>query len=317
MPGISIRASLGLAICLAACVTGCTTVRGPDGEKALWSTVTTGPGKPKKLNDPIGLTIAYARLQEELGQAGEARQAYRAVLEDEPKSVEAILGIARLDQLAGRSQEAESGIQKAMLLKPSDPMVMHAAGQFYASKNEWNKAGDLLSKAMMAEPENKAYCHDFAIVLARSGRVDQAMPHFVRAVGEAEAHYNVAFILYQQGNLDLAEQHLVQALGKQRDLKQAKSLLADIRNVKEDRAALAENAAAPNGVSPASHTVIRSESHGLRRTADGSVVPAINARQVPSAGNSSGQFAMPSQAPPQSPVQYEQVEQWNNQRGVW
>lgn len=311
---------------LAGTSSGCKTVRGPDGEKALWSSVSTGTAKAKDLKDPIKIQLAYAAWQEQLGQLGEARHAYQAVLEDDSKSVEAILGIARLDQLAGRDQLADNGMQKAIELKPNDPMVQHAVGQYYASKKQYQNAGDLLSKAMMAEPENTVYRYDYAVVLARAGRSEQAMPHFVKTVGEAEAHFNVAYILYQQGQTERAEQHLAESLRQQPNLKPARELMAEVRGVRSDRSALA-------GTAPQSTGVTQTSMNVPRGAANGSVQPAQRSgrmtmtTQPPRAGSllqnrivspntpaAPTGYAAPRQPVAQPGSEADYIEQWNNQQ---
>ena len=72
-------------------------------------------------------------------------------LKENPKSLEAKLGLARLDQLAGLTAEAEAGFQKALKSRPDDPLALNALGQFYASQKNWNKALPLLEKAAEAD----------------------------------------------------------------------------------------------------------------------------------------------------------------------
>ena len=72
----------------------------------------------KKLKDPSKLDLAYAKWQEQLGNMTEARERYQRVLHDEPQSIEALLGLARMDQLAGRLPEAEQGFRKALKNSP-------------------------------------------------------------------------------------------------------------------------------------------------------------------------------------------------------
>ncbi|MCH8278575.1 MAG: tetratricopeptide repeat protein, partial [Proteobacteria bacterium] len=70
-------------------------------------------------------------------------------------------------------------------------------------------------------PEETTYRYDLAVVLARSGRITEALPHFSRTVGDAEAHYNIGYILYKQGDLASAERQFQQALLTRPDLAEA------------------------------------------------------------------------------------------------
>ena len=70
-----------------------------------------------------------------------------------------------------------------------DPKVLDAVGQYYASQSRWDEAIEILTSAMRKAPEETTYRFHLAVALARSGDVDQAMPHFAKTVGDAEAHY--------------------------------------------------------------------------------------------------------------------------------
>ena len=182
----------------------------------------------KDVKAPSKLHSAYAKWQEQVGQLVEARKSYELVLGHDPKSVDAILGLARLDHLAGRHNEAEQRLHKALKLKPNDPHVLDAAGQFYAAQERWKEAVEVLRQAMMAAPEVSSYRYHLAVALACSGDVEGSMPHFMKTVGNAEAHYNVGYILYEQGKLKAAEQQLSQALLKRPDLNVAQVMLNEV-----------------------------------------------------------------------------------------
>src|SRR5262245_43058518 len=105
----------------------------------------TLPGESFAFNSSNGkpsprLNLAYGRLQEQRGNASEARASYEKVLADSPKSVDAILGLARLDQLAGRTSEAEHRYQEALRLENRSPRTLDAIGQFYTEESRWNEA---------------------------------------------------------------------------------------------------------------------------------------------------------------------------------
>ena len=192
----------------------------------------------KHLKNPAGTLMAAARFHEHMGNLASARESYDLLLAENSKSTEAILGLARLDQLAGRSEQAEQGYLKALRLKPNDPHVLDATGQFYISQELWDDAQKLLNRAMLSAPANKLIRNHLAVALAKSGNTEAAMPHFVRAVGDAEAHYNVALVLHEQGKLDESEQHLLQAVIKKPELQQAQYWLDEVRREQEAKHAL-------------------------------------------------------------------------------
>ncbi len=189
----------------------------------------------KKLKDPHKLDLAYAKWQEQIGNTTEARERYQRVLHDEPHSVPAMLGLARLDQLGGKMAEAEQGYRKSLKAAPNDPLVLDALGQFYATQEKWPLAIDTLRQALQSSPNDNTIRFHLAVAMAKSGDIAGSKPHFVNAVGDAEADYNLGLILHDQGKLEQAEQFFVQAAVKKPTLEQAQYWLSEIRVEKETK----------------------------------------------------------------------------------
>src|SRR5262249_61019295 len=59
------------------------------------------------------LQLALAQFQEQRGERVEARKSYEKVLAADSKSIEAVIGLARLDQVAGRTAPAGARLPKA------------------------------------------------------------------------------------------------------------------------------------------------------------------------------------------------------------
>lgn len=181
-----------------------------------------------RLKDPANLHVKYAQWREQLGDLTDARKAYQFALNENPKSIEAKLGLARLDQLSGRPAEAERGFQNVLKARPGDPQALNALGQFYASQENWTKALPLLEEAADATPGELAYRHHFALALAESGDVEAAFAQFRQAVGEAEAHYNIGFLMLEKGHKELARRRFQQAIALNPKLNQAQALLDEL-----------------------------------------------------------------------------------------
>jgi Tfp pilus assembly protein PilF len=183
----------------------------------------------KNLKDPKSLNLAYGKFQEQIGQVNEARKSYEMVLRDDPKSVDAILGLARLDQLAEKPKEAEAGFLKARQLRPGDPAVLAACGQFYASTKHWPEAFQALNAAIAAAPKQPVYKHELAVAKTRAGDIDAGIALFTELVGPEKARYNVAFLLRQQGQTDAAVQQCRMALAINPSFEPAKALLGQLQ----------------------------------------------------------------------------------------
>ena len=182
----------------------------------------------KNLKNPFKLHLTHAKLQEQQGNLDLAQTSYEIALSHNSKSVDAVLGLARIDQLAGRIDKAEKGYLNALKIQPNNPQALDAAGQFYASQKQWDKSVENLKSAMLAAPNNTSYRYHLAVALASSGKINEAIPHFVRTIGEAEAHYNVGYILHEKGDLAGAKRQLTQAVLKKPELTVAQQLLDEL-----------------------------------------------------------------------------------------
>ncbi len=201
----------------------------------------------KKTDEPSPkLTLAWAKLKEDEGRLTDARHGYESVLKQEPKNIDALLGVARLDEKAQRLVVAEEGYVKALELQPKSPYVLGEVGKFYALQQRWDKAIPLLQEAQRMEPHEKSHHFTLAMALTKADRTDEALPHFTEAVGEAAAHYNIGRMLVESGKTAAAEQEFVLALTKDPNLSDAQYFLDELRNNAANPAQPARIVAQPN-----------------------------------------------------------------------
>jgi Tfp pilus assembly protein PilF len=211
-------------------------------------------GPPQKIKDPLSLKLRYARWMEEVENYDEAQANYQVVLQERPEDIDAILGLARVDQAAGRLQPAEDGFRKALSLQPNSAVAKNAFGQYYVARGRIADALPLLSDAMMGDPANKVYRFHFAVALARTGDTAAALPHFVQAVGEPTAHYNIGMILKSQGQYAQAEEHLLLAVKKKPDFDGAKQALTQLRKQTRAAGTYASTPQSAPQIQPAGHS---------------------------------------------------------------
>ena len=283
-----------------------------------WKTSSLSPKflKAKKLKDPVGVHLAQAQWMESRGDLTEARESYQFVLSEDPASADAILGIARLDHLAERHDEAEAGFLKALELRPNDPVVQHAVGQYYTARKNWPEAIRHLRNAQLAMPNEESYRFHLAVALAQSGDTTAAMPYFERSVGKAEAHYNIGYILHEQGKTSAAERQFTMALETNPKLAQAQKMLDDIARgrgaaARDSRQYARTHAASPQAGAMAANAPTGSNG-GVQHvgfTANGGTTPAVNAAHtvsssqqgvLPAVGTAAQPAAKPTVARPAS-----------------
>jgi len=226
---------LGLGLCLlAASAAGCATTNGgatASLRKATPSFMLSDQEKAERnLKDPAALHVAYGHFEVQAGQPDEARKSYDRALSENPRSVEAVLGLARLDQLADKPKEAEAGFQRALKMRPGDPEVLAACGQLYASQKRWPEAMQYLNAAVVAAPSVVMYKHELAKAEIRAGEINAGLAVFTQLVGPDKAHYNVAFLLAKEGKSDAAALECRAALSVNPQFEPARTMLNQIQN---------------------------------------------------------------------------------------
>ncbi|HEY3968586.1 MAG TPA: tetratricopeptide repeat protein [Planctomycetaceae bacterium] len=237
---------LGL-ICVCGIAVGCVTQEksqgsfttggsGAYGTPAKESPVVAAKSANKKSQDyspSPQLKLASAAFLEQRGARDEARQRYEEVLAADAKSMDAVLGLARLDQVGGRNAEAETGFQRAVRMDNGSGRALDALGQFYVDQKRWNDAIATLQKASAAAPNDKTYRFHYAIALAKSGQINESIPLLQSTVEPAAVHYNIGLILHERGDLAGSEEQFSEALLQNPRLQPAQQWLADVRRERE------------------------------------------------------------------------------------
>ncbi|VAX38470.1 hypothetical protein MNBD_PLANCTO02-2979 [hydrothermal vent metagenome] len=234
-------AVVGLLLGISGCVTPGDGAMGKVWQQVKSPFVNSSLAFMKKKKDPNKLKLSYARWQEEIGNMVEARKAYENVEKVNPRSVDAIVGLARIDQLAGRNYQAQKGYQKALRISPNSPQALDAMGQFYASQQRWDDAVDSLNKAMLAGPGEPLYQFHLAVAKAKQGDIQGALPLFTRTVGEAEGHYNVGRILTSEGKISEAKRQFQLALMKKPSLVDAQKMIQKLQSQNPNNTQLARS----------------------------------------------------------------------------
>jgi tetratricopeptide (TPR) repeat protein len=305
----------GIACALLVC-SGCSSIREKVVKKADQPPETLEEKisvAKKRLKHPDKFYVTHGQLQEKMGDLESARTSYQVALGENPKSIDAVLGLARLDQVAGRKIEAEKAFQKALEMQPNDPQVRASIGQFYAAEEKWDKAIPLLSQAVKTAPADKNIRYQLGIAMASSGDYQAAMPHLIRAVGEAEAHYNIGYILKGRGELQASEQQFLQAVLLKPEFNEAQYWLDEIRREKENRLMLAGvTSGTATGVKGTAKQAAYSKAKPQTKTVQNAVSQGMAPAGIPQTTGTAGSTQSAPQPPPD--LTAEQLEQWRNQR---
>ncbi|HVZ19462.1 MAG TPA: tetratricopeptide repeat protein [Vicinamibacterales bacterium] len=140
--------------------------------------------------DPKNTAVAPARVLmgrvlQSRGQLDAAAEQFTTALAHDPRNVRALvsLGDVRLQQ--GRSTDAIDAYQRAQKIDPAfdgDDTVMGRLASALASANRMDEAAAAAQQAVEQQPENPVLQKILGRILAASGRIRDAIPHFQRAV---------------------------------------------------------------------------------------------------------------------------------------
>jgi hypothetical protein len=194
-------------------------------EPASRNTVVVSPGSAEPVMNPL-LPQAYAALQS--GQLDQAQRLYGDVLGDEPKSIDALLGLAAVAVRQGNSEEAtrrylhllelepqnaraQSGLiallgradpvaaeskLKQLIARESSAHLYFTLGNLYADESQWAAAQQAYFQAHYLEPANPDYAFNLAVGLEHVSQPKLALGYYQRAMQLAavrgRANFNLA-----------------------------------------------------------------------------------------------------------------------------
>lgn len=144
--------------------------------------------------------LAWARYQEDVGEYAEARRKYRELLIAYPENTEASLGLARIELVTGRAQQAEEILTNLEQQHPDDIIVKLELGRMYSHQEMWPESLTKFEQACEIDPDDQTCRYELGVALARAHRFDSALSHLTFAVGVPAANYNIGYILHEEGN---------------------------------------------------------------------------------------------------------------------
>jgi tetratricopeptide (TPR) repeat protein len=170
-----------------------------------------------------GLPLAQ---QEQMRE--QARRAYQQALKIDPNSLAAYAGLGKLYQEKGDYEQAAAVYQKSLKEHPKEAPVWFELGMCQARQKNWDQALESLKKATELDEGNTSYTNALGFCLARAGRYEESYAFFQKAVGPAQAHYNVARMLHHVNQDESSKEHLRLALQLNPDLTGARQLQAEL-----------------------------------------------------------------------------------------
>ncbi len=265
-------------------------VQKPSLGDSLGSSIKSGLGKvthllkpkssPPTVPDPISLEVkaepdpnfyvAMAKMAEQSGKVGQARQNYESALKLDPHHYGALLNYARLKDRQGRLDEATRLYQQATKANPNSAAAWNDLGLCLARRRLLHESVRTLEKAIQLQPRETLYRNNIATVLVELNEVDAAHKHLRAVHTEAAADYNLGYLLQKRGQIEPARRLFAEALARDPSLGAARAWLKKLGGPPAAKASVARrlgNAASPKprlgsptGLAPLPPTLVPRES---------------------------------------------------------
>ena len=188
-------------------------------------TIKVSRGRSAPTVNPL-LAAAYTEFQGD--QLGPAQRTYERLLQAEPRNIDALLGLASIAVMSGRTEEASKRYMEVLGLDPQNalaqtgmiglfgkadplaaesrlkqliareplPFLYFTLGNLYADQSRWAPAQQAYSQAHHLDPANPDYAYNLAVALEHVGQPRLALASYRRAVElgaePGRAHFSVA-----------------------------------------------------------------------------------------------------------------------------
>lgn len=157
---------------------------------------------------------AWNNLGNLLGEAGRAAEAIKALetaLLHDPESLVALLNLTDLQILTGRLAEAERGLKRLKVLQAKNPMLSLTEARLHMAAGRYHEAEAGFVEAMRQLPDAPLGAYGHAMLMARTGRRDEARRSAAAALTLAEAFAPAralaADLALASGDLEAATEH--------------------------------------------------------------------------------------------------------------
>lgn len=187
--------------------------------------------------EPVDPTLmqAYEALQQ--GDLALARRLYEQVLQAEPRSVDALLGLGAISWKEGRIEEAGQRYQRVLELEPRNPyaqagliaiiggadpqasesrlrqliarepsaFLYFTLGNLYADQGQWPGAEQAYFQAFQRQPDNPDYAFNLAVGLEHIGQIRPALDYYRKALDlsfrKGRANFDQNLVIQRVGQL--------------------------------------------------------------------------------------------------------------------
>ncbi len=166
--------------------------------------------------DNIAIQQRYGLLLIELKQFPEARLSLEKVVEADVRNWESYNGLGVIADLQNQHKNAQEYFKKAISfhhkLNPKHAELLNNIGYSFYMDNRFDVAQVYFIKALRINPKFKKALFNYALIVAREKRYDEAVSTFSKVTSLPEANNNTGYIAMVNNDLKKAEYYFKQAL---------------------------------------------------------------------------------------------------------
>ena len=177
------------------------------------TTTNTASAKAKQAKAlRVESTFAQAQAYDAAGDTTKAAAAYRKTLSAQPEHAGALGRLAPILTGDRKFPEAIPLWKRYVEATHGSADALNDLGYCYDLAGYADPAEAAYLRAIRANPSHTRARANYGLMLARHGRVNEAMLHLRTAMSETDAHYHVAVILERQGKVSRARKEFEKAL---------------------------------------------------------------------------------------------------------
>ncbi len=157
-----------------------------------------------------------------------ARQRFQHALSKDPKSKDALLGLAKLYTWAGDRERAVGMYTEAVKQHPRDAEVAFALMRTHVRFEDWAAACKAGEMALAIDPENRTFRKAYGSVLARAERWDESFESLMKVMSESDARTYLGRMLIDTGRLPEGQEQIQIAVQKDPRNETAQRVLTEL-----------------------------------------------------------------------------------------
>jgi Tfp pilus assembly protein PilF len=193
----------------------------------------------------VDIKIAFARSTELRGDVDGAIAAYQEALAHDPDRADVYHRVALLYDRKNDPAMARQFYQEALARSPENAEIHCDLGYSAYAQRNWGEAEKSLRTALGLKPNLARAHNNLGLLLARTGRTDEALYEFNQAgLPESQARVNLAFALLLERQMDAAVNQL--DLASAQDTGSAHQRICQLRDVIQRTSSTEKAATAPS-----------------------------------------------------------------------